>query len=69
MPEMSGHHELQGLRGASGVPGDHWITRHNLTNRRSVRVQPFSSDLKEKKMDGYPYLKGIDEPYMLNPWR
>ena len=46
MPEMSGHHELQGLGGAGSIPGDHWIARHNLTNRRVVWVQPFRSDLK-----------------------
>ena len=45
MPEMLGDHEFEGLGRAGGITGDHWVTRHDLADRRRMRIEPFSSDL------------------------
>jgi len=45
MPEMFGDHEFEGLGRAGGITGDHRVTRHNLADRRRMRIEPFSSNL------------------------
>jgi len=48
MPEMLGDHEFEGLGRTGRIAGDHRVTRHNLTDRRRMRIEAFSSDLSTK---------------------
>ena len=45
MSKVTLNHKLKCLGCACGVASDHWVTRHNLTDRRSARIQSFGSDL------------------------
>lgn len=71
MPEVFGYHQLQSLCRTGRIAGDHWITRHDLVNRRCMRIETLCSDLPKRE-----YFVGLLEnicekkkgytPYMLN---
>lgn len=42
---MTLNHKLESLGRAGGIPGDHWVPGHDLTDRRGMRVETISSNL------------------------